>query len=615
MKSSFLQLGVVAIVYLFCTPLYCLPLTAINNSSKMTWAIVSGDTTLYVGGTGPGNYSKIQDAIDNATHGDTVFVFRGFYQETVHIGTSIHLTGEDKNTTIIDAGQQGTVIEISAHETILKEFTVQHAKNDIHYAGVEIGAVSNVVITQNIIKDNGWFGISARSPGTSQITIDSNSICNNSYGLCLRQLSQVTLAANTIHNNTEGLYIIGLTASQIQNNIVVNKGLGVHVENCYELILFGNYIDNNANGIYLFDSSEITIEANMILRNRWYGLWLKDTTYSIINGNSILDNIDVGLFLESSYDTSVTNNTVWDNDNGIYLKDSAGNIIQNNNLRNYKMSGCFVSHTFITRRNIWKSNYWERARIIPYPIFGYIKLEKITLSWMNIDWTPLQNPPRTASIQRLNHYNGTIRYVGGNGPNNYSSIQAAVDDAQQNDTIYVYNGTYYEAVRIDKSLCLTAENTTTTILEGNGTWDIITILADYVTINNFTIHNGHFNILVNHSSYTTITGNTIGGGLHGVSVQNECEFLTISKNAFQDNVYGIRLYFSSDATVSYNSLQSFKINAFYYGTAIAHGRHHWYQNYWGRPRHLPCVVPGKIRLGNLSLFWINVDWFPLTNPI
>ena len=30
---------------------------------------------LYVGGTGPKNYTKIQNAIDNASNGDTVFVF------------------------------------------------------------------------------------------------------------------------------------------------------------------------------------------------------------------------------------------------------------------------------------------------------------------------------------------------------------------------------------------------------------------------------------------------------------------------------------------------------------------------------------------------------------
>jgi len=43
------------------------------------------ENTLYVGGIGNGNYSKIQDAIDNASVGDTVFVFNGTYNESVFI--------------------------------------------------------------------------------------------------------------------------------------------------------------------------------------------------------------------------------------------------------------------------------------------------------------------------------------------------------------------------------------------------------------------------------------------------------------------------------------------------------------------------------------------------
>ncbi|HDN50977.1 MAG TPA: hypothetical protein ENG06_04290, partial [Thermoplasmatales archaeon] len=41
--------------------------------------------TWYVGGSGPNNYTKIQDAIDNASDGDTVFVFNGIYYENVLI--------------------------------------------------------------------------------------------------------------------------------------------------------------------------------------------------------------------------------------------------------------------------------------------------------------------------------------------------------------------------------------------------------------------------------------------------------------------------------------------------------------------------------------------------
>ena len=36
--------------------------------------------TLYVGGSGPGNYSEIQDAIDNASDGDTVYIYEGTYK-------------------------------------------------------------------------------------------------------------------------------------------------------------------------------------------------------------------------------------------------------------------------------------------------------------------------------------------------------------------------------------------------------------------------------------------------------------------------------------------------------------------------------------------------------
>ena len=35
--------------------------------------------TLYVGGYGPGNYSKIQYAVENATSGDTIYVYSKIY--------------------------------------------------------------------------------------------------------------------------------------------------------------------------------------------------------------------------------------------------------------------------------------------------------------------------------------------------------------------------------------------------------------------------------------------------------------------------------------------------------------------------------------------------------
>ncbi|MBN1861700.1 MAG: right-handed parallel beta-helix repeat-containing protein [Candidatus Thermoplasmatota archaeon] len=613
MTPGTLKFSCICVIACFLFTLAPKPSTATPQPSSIINPLSFHGTLLYVGGTGSGNYSKIQDAIDNASSGDTIFVYCGLYKENILIKTSINLVGENASTVVIDGSGYGSVITIAADNTLLQKCTIQNAKNDVNFAGVDIFSAKNVVVSETIIQNNGGIGLSTRGSGTSKITIEMSRIRNNSYGVCVQNSPTAVLVANNISDNGVGLYLIGSFGSHILNNTIVNRGLGLHLEDTFGVYVAGNWIVNNANGVYVVNSTDILFKENTIGWNRWYGLWFKDTSLSDIDRNSISDNIDVGLFLESSYDIRVTNNTIWNNDNGIYLKDASGNSIQHNNLRNFKMNACFVAHTLLHRRNIWWFNYWERARVIPYPIFGVIKLEKYSLSWLNVDWMPLRHPPQSLLGKAASCYQA-ILYVGGNGPNNYSSIQEAINDAQSNDTVYVFNGTYYEKILIQKPLLLIGENKTTTILEGNGTRDIITIVADYVTIRDFTIQNGHFNILVNHSSYGNITGNNIDGGLHGVSVQNGCHFLRISHNSFEQNVYGIRLFSSTDMTVSYNALNSFKINAFYFGTSLVHGRHHWFKNYWGETRFLPYIIVGKIRIGNFSLTWMNFDWSPSQNP-
>lgn len=602
-----------SLIGLFCFLLCSFPLSATNQHLQINVSAAFLENIWYVGGSGPGNYSKIQDAIDAASPGDIIFVYSGLYEENIIISTSICLIGEDKYTTVINGMKYSSVIVISADNTQIQNFTVQNAKDDIPFAGIEIINAGDVLISHNIIQNNTGFGISLQGSTTARTIVKSNTIRNTSYGIYVFNSPEVKITKNTIYNNLEGVYIINSFASEIINNKFTNRDLGIHLESTSNNLVQGNVIADNANGMYAFNSSEITFCDNTIGENRWYGLWLKDTSYCVVDHNDISTNIDVGLFLESSFDTIVTNNTLWDNDNGIYLKDCAGNLIQNNNLRNYKVNGCFVVHTLLHRRDIWRMNYWERARFLPYPILGYIKIENVTLTWINIDWTPLHGPHLSKRTQPF-ICNGKIFYVGGSGPNNYTSIQAAINDADYNDTVYVFNGTYYEAISINKSLGLIGENKNITILEGNGTRDIITIQADYVTVNGFTIFNGHFNILINHSFSTNVSGNIIERGLQGISIQNGCRHLIISKNSFRNNVYGVRLYSSTEVTVSYNSFQSFKINAFYFGTSIIHGHHHWYQNYWGKPRALPCIIPGKIRINNFSLIWVNIDWSPANNP-
>ena len=75
---------------------------------------------------------------------------------------------------------------------------------------------------------------------------------------------------------------------------------------------------------------------------------------------------------------------------------------------------------------------------------------------------------------------------------NYDTIQAAIESALTMDgnTIFVDNGTYHEHVVVGKPLSIVGAHLEDTVIDGNGTGTAISITADNVTVENFTIRNG-----------------------------------------------------------------------------------------------------------------------------
>ncbi|MCD6240404.1 hypothetical protein J7K27_02620 [Candidatus Bathyarchaeota archaeon] len=59
----------------------------------------------------PDDYPTIQEAINAANMGDTIYVRSGVYYEKLILNKTVNLIGENKETTVIDANYGGTVIK------------------------------------------------------------------------------------------------------------------------------------------------------------------------------------------------------------------------------------------------------------------------------------------------------------------------------------------------------------------------------------------------------------------------------------------------------------------------------------------------------------------------
>ena len=79
-------------------------------------------------------------------------------------------------------------------------------------------------------------------------------------------------------------------------------------------------------------------------------------------------------------------------------------------------------------------------------------------------------------------------------PDDFPTIQEAIDAANSCDKINVRTGIYFENVRVNKSVFLIGENRDTTFIHGNNYNYTMLITADHVTVSGFTIMYGVYKV-------------------------------------------------------------------------------------------------------------------------
>lgn len=305
-------------IYLICMILATSFLAAVSNNETAN----AGGNILYVDAGGTSNYTTIQSAIDDASPGDTIFVYSGIYVENVIVNKSIDLIGECRDSTFIDGAGVGNVVTITSNYVNMSGFFVKNCGTSNFNYGIELDEVQFCILEDIICAENG-----AEMKITAGIRLHFSD--NNTIRRC-----------KCYNNSNDGINLDYSSNNTFDHCDLSNNACGVHLYySSYNNVIFNCNIYDNQFGIPIYTNSDNNEVYNCTFYdNFWIGLGLVDVSNNIVDNCTFNDN---GFLLEYGGGVCIytsSNNTISNcvftredeiiNNSGIYLFSSTYNIIK-----------------------------------------------------------------------------------------------------------------------------------------------------------------------------------------------------------------------------------------------------------------------------------------------
>ena len=141
-------------------------------------------------------------------------------------------------------------------------------------------------------------------------------------------------------------------------------------------------------------------------------------------------------------------------------------------------------------------------------------------------------------------------------PDDFSTIQEAVNNANLGDVVFVRTGVYVERVVVNKTISLIGESSKTTIVDGNKAGPVILVAANGVNLTGFTIRAGQnthpiCNVWLENVSQCSVHGNILTYAFYGVYL-NEANGNSVYENSAMNGSIGICGFHSDGNSVFSN---------------------------------------------------------------
>ncbi|MBN1280323.1 MAG: right-handed parallel beta-helix repeat-containing protein [Candidatus Thermoplasmatota archaeon] len=222
-------------------------------------------------------YQYIRDGILHAQNNDIVYVFSGLYNETITINTSLYLRGEHKDSTIIDGGNNRSIINVTSDNVRIRHFTMRNSGGYHGNAGI-ISTANSTMITDCIIY-------------------------RTRAGVLLSNCSDTGISGCTFHTNGFGITDSSSVYTTIDSCTFYHNGIGVYLNHTHLTTITKSYADSNGIGIYGFQAAHITIADSAARDNddNEGGMFFSSCTYvNIINCHLSHNGVGVSLLGSSA---------------------------------------------------------------------------------------------------------------------------------------------------------------------------------------------------------------------------------------------------------------------------------------------------------------------------